>query len=143
MTPPKLAVPPGRAGRIWLVRRLDTARRGADLLDRKLRILESELTRLQVASAEAAAEWNKCQADARTWLLRAAMLSGERAIWLADDGHAADVRISYRGRQARGRCRGRAHGRCRGPLDPVPPPGGPGSVDSQAGASAGRGDLHH
>jgi V/A-type H+/Na+-transporting ATPase subunit D len=95
MTPPKLAVPPGRAGRIWLVRRLDTARRGADLLDRKLRILQGELARLQAAAAQTAEQWDQCQADAQTWLLRAAMLGGEQAIRLADDGQVADVRVSY------------------------------------------------
>jgi V/A-type H+/Na+-transporting ATPase subunit D len=36
MTAHRLSVPPGRAGRLWLVRRLEVARRGADLLDRKL-----------------------------------------------------------------------------------------------------------
>ena len=95
MTPPKLAVPPGRAGRIWLVRRLETARRGADLLDRKLRILQSELAALQAAAAETAAQWDRCQAEARTWLLRAALLGGERAVRLAGDGQVADVRVSY------------------------------------------------
>lgn len=95
MTPAKLPVPPGRAGRIWLVRRLDTARRGADLLDRKLRILQGELARLDAAAAQTAAQWDECQGDARTWLVRAALLGGERAIRLADDGQAADVRVSY------------------------------------------------
>jgi len=95
MTPPKLTVPPGRAGRIWLVRRLETARRGANLLDRKLHILQGELARLQAAAADTAAQWDRCQADARTWLLRAALLEGERAIRLADDGQAADVRVGY------------------------------------------------
>jgi V/A-type H+/Na+-transporting ATPase subunit D len=95
MKPPKLSVPPGRAGRIWLVRRLDTARRGADLLDRKLRILQGELARLQDAAAETAAQWERCQADARTWLLRAAILGGERAIRLGNDGQVADVQVSY------------------------------------------------
>ena len=95
MKPAKLSVPPGRAGRIWLVRRLDTARRGADLLDRKLRILQRDLTRLQAAAAETASEWERCRADARAWLLRAAVLCGEQAIRLADDGQVADVRVSY------------------------------------------------
>jgi V/A-type H+-transporting ATPase subunit D len=95
MTPRKLAVPPGRAGRIWLVRRLGTARRGADLLDRKVRVLEGELTRLQAAASQTAADWDRCQADAHVWLLRAALLGGERAMRLADDGQAADVTISY------------------------------------------------
>jgi V/A-type H+/Na+-transporting ATPase subunit D len=92
---PKLAVPPGRAGRIWLVRRLDTARRGADLLDRKLRILQGELARRQGAAAQTQARWDRCQADAQTWLLRAALLGGQRAIRLADDGERADVTIGY------------------------------------------------
>jgi V/A-type H+/Na+-transporting ATPase subunit D len=95
MTSPKLAVPPGRAGRIWLVRRLETARRGADLLDRKLRILQTELGRLQAVTVQTSEQWDQCQADARTWLLRAALLSGERAIRLADDGQVAAVRVSY------------------------------------------------
>ncbi len=95
MRPPKLAVPPGRAGRIWLVRRLETARRGADLLDRKLRILQGELTRLQAAAEATAAQWDQGAAEARTWLLRAALLGGERAIRLAADGQKADVQVSY------------------------------------------------
>jgi V/A-type H+/Na+-transporting ATPase subunit D len=95
MKPPKLAVPPGRAGRIWLVRRLATARRGADLLDRKLRILENELARLQTTAAQTAKQWDQSQAEARTWLLRAALLSGEQAIRLADDGLVAGVRVVY------------------------------------------------
>lgn len=95
MRPAKLTVPPGRSGRIWLVRRLETARRGADLLDRKLRILQDELTRLQAAAEETAAQWTQREADARNWLLRVALLGGERAIRLAGDGQTADVRISY------------------------------------------------
>ena len=94
MTARKPAVQ-GRAGRIWLVRRLETARRAADLLDRKLRILQAELARLQAAAAETAPEWDRCQAEARTWLLRAALLAGERAVRLADDGQVADVQVSY------------------------------------------------
>lgn len=95
MRPPKLAVPPGRAGRIWLARRLETARRGADLLDRKLRILQGELARLQAAAEETAAQWDEGAAAARTWLLRAALLGGERAIRLASDDQTADVQVSY------------------------------------------------
>ena len=90
-----LAVPPGRAGRLWLQRRLETARRGADLLDRKLRILQSELARLRDSAARTCAEWDRCQADADRWLLRAGMLDGQRAIRLAAESSFADVTISY------------------------------------------------
>lgn len=95
MTPPTLTVPPGRAGRIWLLRRLETARRGADLLDRKLRILQAELGRRQSAAAATAAGWDRDQAEARAWLLRAALLGGERAVRLADDGQPGDLQVSY------------------------------------------------
>jgi V/A-type H+/Na+-transporting ATPase subunit D len=88
-------VPPGRAGRLWLTRRLQLARRGADLLDRKLRILQAELTRFREAAARTAAEWDRCCADAERWLLRAAMIGGERAIRLATDGQPATVTIPY------------------------------------------------
>jgi V/A-type H+/Na+-transporting ATPase subunit D len=89
-------VPPGRAGRLWLVRRLQVARRGADLLDRKLLILTGELARLREAAARTAEDWNRCCADAEQWLLRAGMLGGQRAVRLAADGQAADVTIAYR-----------------------------------------------
>src|SRR5512142_1329554 len=91
-----LTVPPGRAGRLWLQRRLQVARRGAELLDRKLRILRGELAPLRAAQERAAADWDRCAADAQRWLLRASLLGGERAVRLAADGALADVTISYR-----------------------------------------------
>jgi V/A-type H+-transporting ATPase subunit D len=94
MTGQRLAVPPGRAGRLWLVRRLETARTGAGLLDRKLRILQAELARRQRAAAQAAEAWESGQEDARAWLLRAALLGGQRAIRLGVGG-LADVTVSY------------------------------------------------
>lgn len=95
MSPRVLAVPPGRAGRLWLQRRLETARRGADLLDRKLRILQGEVGRLRESAAQTAAAWDHDQAEADQWLLRAALLNGQRAIRQSADGVPADVRISY------------------------------------------------
>jgi V/A-type H+/Na+-transporting ATPase subunit D len=95
MSRPGLAVPPGRAGRLWLLRRLETARRGADLLDRKLRILQGELSRLAESAAQSAAEWDRAQAGADRWLLRAGLLDGQRAIRLSADGSFAQVTISY------------------------------------------------
>ena len=89
-----LSVPPERAGR-WLVRRLETARRAADLLDRKLKILQGELSRRRAAAAQTAARWDSCQADAEKWLLRASLLGGQRAIRLGGDSLPADVTITY------------------------------------------------
>ncbi len=89
-------VPPGRAGRLWLVRRLQVARRGGDLLERKLLVLTGELARLREAAARTAEDWDRCCADAEQWLLRAGLLGGQRAVRLAADGQAANVTISYR-----------------------------------------------
>ncbi len=88
-------VPPGRAGKLWLTRRLQVARRGADLLDRKLRILQGDLDRFRDAAARTAAEWDRCCADAEQWLVRASLLGGERAVRLAADGQLATVTIPY------------------------------------------------
>ena len=88
-------VPPGRAGRLWLASRLQVARRGAGLLDRKLLILRDEAGRLRDSAAQTAAEWDRCCADAGQWLLRASMLGGQRAVRLGAEGPDAEVRISY------------------------------------------------
>lgn len=95
MTGARIAVPPGRAGRLWLDRRLQAARRGADLLDRKLRILEAELDARRAPAQAARREWERCCADAEKWLLRAALLGGQRSIRLATEDGMADVRIAY------------------------------------------------
>jgi len=96
VSPSRLAVPPGRAGRLWLERRLEVARRGADLLDRKLRILQSELDRLRSSAEQTAREWDRSCATAELWLLRAGLLGGQRAIRLASQGgQFADVTISH------------------------------------------------
>lgn len=95
MTGRRLAVPPGRAGRLRLERRLQVARRGADLLDRKLRILQRELPGLHAAAARAARDWEQCAAEADRWLLRAALLGGQRAIRLGGDDAPAELYVEY------------------------------------------------
>ncbi len=95
MSAPRMAVPPGRAGRLWVDRRLLAARRGAELLDRKLSILQARLDEHREAAELTRREWERCCGDAERWLLRAALLGGQRSIRLAAAGAAAEVRISY------------------------------------------------
>ena len=95
MSGPRLTVPPGRAGRLWLDRRLGAARRGADLLDRKLRILGAELGDLRDAAQATEREWRRLAGEADQALLVAALLGGQRAIRLARGGGDAGVRIGY------------------------------------------------
>lgn len=78
-TMPTMArIPPGRAGRMWLRRRLDTAERGRDQLDRKLRILIPERQRLRIRADRRREEW--IAAHAEMWLLRASLLGRQDAI---------------------------------------------------------------
>jgi V/A-type H+/Na+-transporting ATPase subunit D len=95
MSGPGLTVPPGRAGRIWLERRQQAARRAADLLDRKLRILQAETRGLRENAARTRRVWDQCAAEADRALLLAALLGGERAIRLGASGGFAQVRIEY------------------------------------------------
>jgi vacuolar-type H+-ATPase subunit D/Vma8 len=88
-------LPPGRAGRIWLRRRLAVAQRGADLLDRKLRILRVEQQRYWLLTRRSASAWTDAHREAEMWLLRASLVGGERAIRLAADGADAEVAITW------------------------------------------------
>jgi len=71
-----MQIPPGRAGRLWLQRRLEAAERSADVLDQKRQALvelERSLAK-ELRSAEAA--WEAASRDAGVWLSRALTLSG-------------------------------------------------------------------
>lgn len=88
-------VPPGRAGRLWLTGRLAAAERGAEVLDRKLQILRREQQRLDQDALATGREWTACCADAETWLLRAALLSGQRGLRDAAATGPADVTLTW------------------------------------------------
>ena len=91
----RLAVPPGRAGRLWLAQRLVVAHRAAGLLDRKLRVLAAELDRARATAWRTGQEWDTACREAQQALLRAVLLGGERAVRLAGGGADAQVTISY------------------------------------------------
>ena len=88
-------VPPGRAGRIWLRRRLATARRGRDQLDRKLRILQPEVQRQRIRAARSHEEWERACAEVRRWTTRAALVSGQDGFRHAAARHPADVELRW------------------------------------------------
>ncbi len=79
-------IPPGRAGRLRLRRSLAVATRGAELLDRKLRILREEHERLLRAEEAGALAWEDRLSTAETWLLRGLVLGGEQALEAAAAG---------------------------------------------------------
>ncbi|HLM97573.1 MAG TPA: V-type ATP synthase subunit D [Acidimicrobiales bacterium] len=76
-------VPPGRAGRMWLVERIDIAARGVELLRQKRQLLRREQRRLSLMAEQTAAAWASAAADAERWGSRAAALGGSTAVRLA------------------------------------------------------------
>ena len=89
--------PPGRAGRLWLLERLDTARRGEDLLDRQRRLLQDEGRRLSLLAEETASAWAEAAAESQRWALRVALLGGTPAAQrtAAPVAGRADVDVSW------------------------------------------------
>lgn len=71
-----LRIPPGRAGRIWLVRRLEVARHGAELLDRKRQALLHRQAQARSEAAAARRAWEDAAAQVALWSARAAISDG-------------------------------------------------------------------
>ena len=90
-----LHAPPGRAGRLWLHHRLDLARKGADLLEHKLRILRTERERMALRQQRTSTAWQSASREASTWLLRGLLVGGERSVRLASAPALADVEIVW------------------------------------------------
>ncbi|HEU4451232.1 MAG TPA: V-type ATP synthase subunit D [Gaiellaceae bacterium] len=93
-----LRIPPGRAGRPWLIGHIEIAQRGADVLEQKRQALLREELRLREELAEAERRWVECSGTAAAWLRRAALLGGERPLRLARfyAGGSARVELAWR-----------------------------------------------
>ncbi|MGW5419412.1 V-type ATP synthase subunit D [Streptomyces sp. NPDC003943] len=88
-------LPPGREGRLRLRLRLDTALRGADVLERKLLFLLERQRALREAEEAAAGLWSARLREAETWLLRGMLLSGEEALVQGAVADRARVVFAY------------------------------------------------
>ncbi len=91
-------VPPGRAGRNWLRRRLAAATRGREQLDRKLRVLLPEQRRARTLARARDDELRRACDEARLWLERAALLAGQDALRRAAEPAPALVEVAWRSR---------------------------------------------
>ncbi|WP_084264730.1 V-type ATP synthase subunit D [Actinomadura macra] len=89
------AYPQGRAGRLWLRRRIGLAEDAAELLQRKLAILRDERDRMRLLASRTEEQWRRCCAEADEALLRAALLGGRRVLPLSCGGRLADVTVEY------------------------------------------------
>ncbi|MGA2305925.1 MAG: V-type ATP synthase subunit D [Acidimicrobiales bacterium] len=95
-------VPPGRAGRLWLVKRIDTAERGVELLRQKREVLRREQRRLSQMAEHTGAAWANAAVDADRWSSRACALSGSTAVRLAALDVAGKSRVSISWRNTMG-----------------------------------------
>ncbi|MDA3625130.1 V-type ATP synthase subunit D [Saccharopolyspora sp. WRP15-2] len=91
----EIRIPPGRAGRLRLRRRLEVAERGAALLDQKLRALQQEEHQLAARAEASGRDWARSAAAAEDWLLRAVLLGGQGGLRLADPGSPVDVSVHW------------------------------------------------
>jgi V/A-type H+-transporting ATPase subunit D len=78
-------------------RRLQTARHGARLLDRKRHIMVNELERIELRAARSRREWEDRAREAAVWLQRAAALDGRERIEAASPTRAAEVEVTWGG----------------------------------------------
>jgi V/A-type H+-transporting ATPase subunit D len=97
-----IRVPPGRAGRLWLLRRIEVARRGADVLEQKRRTILRERLLLGEQLVEATAAWERAAAAASDWNARAAAAAGPRALRLAAVGVAGTAVVTVTERNVLG-----------------------------------------
>jgi V/A-type H+/Na+-transporting ATPase subunit D len=88
-------VPPGRMGRLWLVRRLGLADRAVSLLEEKLRLLAAQREVLKRRADETRRTWHDACNNAESWGLRATLLAGQRALVLAAPTARALVTIEW------------------------------------------------
>jgi V/A-type H+/Na+-transporting ATPase subunit D len=88
-------IPPGRAGRLWLLDRLRSGRLAASLLDRKVKILRAELQRLRTLAEQSRTRWVDAARDADRWGQRSALLGGERDFRHSTPANEAEVVVAW------------------------------------------------
>lgn len=89
------SMPPGRAGRVWLQRRLALAEASAALLEQKLKVLRLEEAHYRLLIQRTGAEWEAACKEAETHHLRAALIGGRRGIRAGSHGPPADVDVTW------------------------------------------------
>jgi V/A-type H+-transporting ATPase subunit D len=97
-----LRAPPGRAGRLWLARRLEVAQRGVDVLDQKRQALLREQQRLEESLAATSSTWEQLGREASAWNDRALAIAGERRLRLAAGRAGAPCEVEVEWRNALG-----------------------------------------
>jgi len=74
------SVPPGRAGRLWLLAKLAAARRSSDLLDQKRQLLLREYSQASALADSTLEDWERTCREAEQWLAHLVLLGGQREL---------------------------------------------------------------
>ena len=91
-----MRVPPGRAGQLWLRRRLSVAEHGIDVLRRKQQLLRTERDRRAGDLASAQPAWESECRDAQRWMRRALETAGSQQLpEIAADAEQATVSATW------------------------------------------------
>jgi V/A-type H+/Na+-transporting ATPase subunit D len=87
------SVPPGRAGRLWLLGKLAGARRSSDLLEQKRQLLLREYARVSALADASRVEWQNACREAERWAWRLALLGGQRELDVLAIGYAGRAEL--------------------------------------------------
>jgi V/A-type H+-transporting ATPase subunit D len=95
-------VPRGRAARSSLRARLAVARRGSEVLERKLDALAGEQRRLDQHRRETQRAWEEAMAEASRWYRRAVVIGGSQQVELARSQLRAPAEVAVKWRSTMG-----------------------------------------
>jgi V/A-type H+-transporting ATPase subunit D len=90
--------PPGRSGRLFLAQRLLAARRAADLLERKRRVLLREQRRLAQVQERTGITWSDTCSEAHRWSVRSLVLGDRGQVRRSVPGPYARADVSWQTR---------------------------------------------
>lgn len=91
-----MRIPPGRAGQLWLRRRILVAEHGIDVLRRKQRLLRDALERRSDEMERARPRWVAACRDAERWMSRALATGGhEHMAVMAADAEPSHVSVEW------------------------------------------------
>jgi V/A-type H+-transporting ATPase subunit D len=92
------SIPPGRAGRLWLLGKLGSARRSGELLEQKRQLLMREQARVAALADSTRSEWESACCDAERWMARMVLLGGRRELQVltADREGRAEIEVEWK-----------------------------------------------
>ncbi len=96
------SVPPGRAGRLWLLAKLAAARRSSDLLDQKRQLLLREYAQVSALADSTREEWERTCREAEQWLARLVLLGCQRELQVLGAVRSGRAEVEFAWKTAMG-----------------------------------------